>query len=90
MPRRPRQTGERNGHERDVRERLVPGGGKALFRECAARPADGASGRRRQLYSLVSSISSAMRERADDQARSTERSETASASAVSAVVRPAK
>lgn len=90
MPKRPRQTGERTGHERDVRERLVPGGGKALFQECACRPADSASGRRRQLYCLVSSISSAMRERADDQNRSTERSETPSASAVSAVVRPAK
>lgn len=90
MPKRPRQTGEQSCHERDVRERLVPGGGKALFRECAGREADAASGRRRQLYCLVSSISSAMRERADDQARSTERSETPSASAVSAVVRPAK
>lgn len=90
MPVRPRQSGERSGQARDVRERLVPGGGKALFRECAGRQADAASGWRRQLYSLVSSINSAMRERADDQARSTERSETPSASAVSAVVRPAK
>ncbi len=90
MPRRPRQTGERSDPDPDVREQLVPGGGKALFRECAGRRADAASGRRRQLYSLVSSISSAMRERADDQNRSTERSETPSASAVSPVVRPAK
>lgn len=90
MPKRPRQRGERSGPDPDVREQLVPGGGKALFRECAGPQADPASGRRRQLYSLVSSISSAMRERADDQNRSTERSETPSASAVSPVVRPAK
>ena len=90
MPGRPRQTGERSGQARDVRERLVPGGGKALFRECTGRQTGAESGRRRQIYSLVSSISSAMRERADDQNRSTERSDTPSASAVSPVVRPAK
>lgn len=90
MPKDPRKPGERGAYRRDVRERLVPGGGKALFRECAGRRADAASGRRLQLYSLVSSMSSAMRERADDQSRSTERAETPSASAVSAVVRPAK
>lgn len=90
MPKPPRKTGDERDHRRGVRERLVPGGGKALFRECAGAPANAAAGRRRQLYSLVSSISSAMRERADDQRRSTDRSETPSASAVSAVVKPAK
>lgn len=90
MPNRPRKPEERSDHGRGVRERLVPGGGTALFRECAGRRADAASGLRWQLYFLVSSISSAMRERAEDQRRSTERSETQSASEVSVVVRPAK
>lgn len=41
-------------------------------------------------YSLLSSISAAIRERADDQRRSTERGAISKASAVSAVVKPAK
>jgi len=90
MQKHPRKRGEQRGDARELRDRLVPGGGKALFRECTGTRSDAASGRRRQLYSLVSSISSAIRERAADQDRSTERSDKPSASAVSAVVRPAK
>ena len=90
MAKHPRKTGETGRRAQEVRDRLVPGGGKALFRECRGTRRDAESGRRQQLYSLVSSISSAIRLRAEDQNRSTERSDRPSASAVSAVVRPAK
>lgn len=74
----------------DIEGWLVPGGGKALLQECGQGPDGRESRRRRELYSLVSSISAAIRVRAEDQSRSTDRPETPSASAVSAVVRPAK
>lgn len=72
-----------------IAEWLVPAGGVEVYRSC--RSGQGPESRERHsVYELFSSISSAMRERAEDQARSTERSDSASASAVSAVVRPAK
>lgn len=48
------------------------------------------SAERRLAYSLFSSIKAAMRERADDHNRSTDRSAISNASDVSAVVKPAK
>lgn len=48
------------------------------------------SAERHLAYSLFSSIKAAMRERADDHNRSTDRSAISSASDVSAVVKPAK
>ena len=48
------------------------------------------SAERRLAYSLFSSIKAAIRERADDHNRSTDRSAMSSASDVSAVVKPAK
>ena len=73
----------------NVKERLVPGGAQetytSLRQRTAEEPVDGWL-----VYALSSSIKAAIRERADDHARSTERSESSSASAVSPVVSPAK
>lgn len=74
---------------RRTEERLVPAGGVDLYRRCR-RSKDAQSDERYSVYALFSSISSAIRERAVDQKRSTDRSDTSSASAVSAVVKPAK
>ncbi len=90
MWRKPRQPAEHPPRRRELRERLVPGGGQAVYRDCTGPAVDEASRRRRDVYSLLSSISAAMRDLAEDQNRSAERSDTPSASAVSAVVRPAK
>lgn len=68
---------------------LVPGGASCDFvnlRERRSTESDG----RWFCYALLSSISAAIRERAEDQRRSTVRGEISSASAVSAVVKPAK
>ena len=73
----------------DIEKLLKPGGAKrryASLRQTAAEESD----RRWFAYSLLSSINSAIRERAEDQNRSTDRREISSASAVSAVVKPAK
>ena len=72
-----------------VEEMLVPGGGRDLCRTIRDRKSV-ESENRWFIYALLSSISSAIRERADDQCRSTDRGAISSASAVSAVVRPAK
>ena len=75
--------------------RLQPNGGQLLFEQVrqqqadAKRPSD-RSKARFNVYRAVSLISSAIRERASDHQRSTERLETCKASAVSAVVKPAK
>lgn len=77
------------GARAEIEELLVPGG--AVQRYVSSRLAETEESRKRWFaYSLLSSISSAIRERAADQNRSTERGESSSASAVSAVVRPAK
>ena len=70
-------------------ERFEPGGAASAFREVVGLDTPD-SQRRRLAYGLLESMSSAMRERADDQSRSTDRSETPSASAASRVVKPAK
>ena len=85
-----RRSGSQPAEAPDFLERLVPGGGQALYGDLSDGPGGDESRHRRYLYSLVSSIRVAIRDRADDQKRSTERSDTPSASAVSAVVRPAK
>lgn len=73
----------------DIEQLLVPGGAKEAYADL--REKNSREGERRWfLYALLSSISSAIRERAADQARSTDRSDSSSASAVSAVVKPAK
>lgn len=74
----------------DIEARLTPGAGSEVFRRCRLRVPDTGSGQRRGLYSLVSFIKAAIRERAVDHNRSTERDDTPSASADSSVVRPAK
>lgn len=81
------------GNDKPTREELetllVPGGAANTLQEMApANP--GGRARRWLIYVLFSSINAAMRERADDHSLSTERTEESSASAVSAVVRPAK
>ena len=74
--------------ENDLAGRLKPGQALVIF--SALDHLDGTSVRRQRTVQLLSRMSSAMRERADDQSRSAVRSETESASAVSAVVKPAK
>lgn len=76
-------------------QRLQPNGGQLLFEEVHKQIADAQQGNaglqaRFNVYRAVSLINSAMRERAEDHKRSTERLETSKASAVSAVVKPAK
>lgn len=74
---------------RQVEELLQPGVGKVMYESLRSGTTPGAADRSRR-YVLLSSISSAIRERAEDQNRSTDRSDVSSASAVSAVVKPAK
>lgn len=74
---------------RQVDELLQPGAGKVIYESLRCRETPGAAERSRR-YALLSSISSAIRERAEDQSRSTDRPDVSRASAVSAVVRPAK
>lgn len=76
-------------------DRLQPNGGQLLFEQVQSRGADktGDDARSRarfNVYRAVSLINAAMRERASDHKRSTERLDTSNASAVSAVVKPAK
>ena len=78
-------TGTRSGMD----ELLVPGGAARLyvnFNQAGTEESEG----RWFAYALLSSINSAIRERAADQYRSTERTGISSASEVSAVVNPAK
>jgi hypothetical protein len=70
-------------------ELLVPGGAAEAYAGLGKGGAEESS-RRWFAYSLLSSIRDAIRERAVDQARSTVRSDSSSASAVSTVVKPAK
>ena len=78
-------TGARSG----IEQLLVPGGASRLYMSFNKTETEESEGRW-FAYSLLSSISSAIRERAEDQSRSTDRTEISSASEVSAVVRPAK
>lgn len=71
-----------------IEEMLVPGGAAAAYEAVQATSQSRRGGW--FVYALFSSIKLAMRERADDQARSTERTDISRASAVSAVVKPAK
>lgn len=78
-----------NPRRPQVEDLLVPAGGARFFAEhCRGSAAD--SRRRHVAYSLLSSISSAILERDADHKRSTVRSDSSSAAAVSAVVKPAK
>ena len=70
-----------------VDEMLVPGGAARICRECRAGDA-AEPGRWWFAYALLSSISSAIRERADDHRRSTERGAISSASAMGSVTVP--
>lgn len=78
-------TGPRAG----IEQLLVPGGASRLYMSFNQIETEESEGRW-FAYSLLSSISSAIRERTEDQSRSTERTEIPSASEVSAVVKPAK
>lgn len=71
-----------------IEARLTPGGAQQLCHSLPGRTAP--NDRLQRLYRLLSLMSSAMRERADDQSRSALRVDVPSASAVSAVVNPAK
>lgn len=74
---------------RRTRDRLQPDSATELLNRLpASRSAESAE--RRLLYALLSSINSAILALDRDQNRSTVRSEKDSASAVSAVVKPAK
>lgn len=80
---------ERRSRRRHIEASLTPGGAVQVFEDRRT----GTVGKRNEgwfTYALLSSISSAIRERAADQCRSTERSDKANASAVSAMVSPAK
>lgn len=72
-----------------IEQMLVPGGGTELYTDFR-NSASVESESRWFVYALLSSISSAIRERAEDQSRSTERPEISIAADVSAVVKPAK
>lgn len=87
---RPVRRDRRGLSTNEIERRLTPGAGKRMFFELGRQPRGEQSRKRWGLYSLVSVISSAIRARAIDQSRSAVRSETSSASAVSAIVRPAK
>lgn len=74
--------------KKKIEEMLAPGGGAAAYEAVQATSQSRCSGW--IVYALFSSIKLAMRERADDQARSTERTDISRASAVSTVVKLAK
>lgn len=74
-----------NRHQ--IEKLLRPGDGVRLYERFRPRKTDGAL---ELPYVSLSSIRVAIRERADDQSRSTDRSEMSRHSAVSAVVKPAK
>jgi len=80
---------KREFHRRDIERRLVPGGGTDVYESLRSETTPQSSSRWRR-YTLLSSMSSAIRERAADQSLSADRSDTSSATAVSDVVRPAK
>ncbi len=82
-------AGRDQSRRQAIEAMLEPGGGAATYRH-ATEARELHSAARWFAYALLSSISSAIRERAVDQSRSTERSDVSSASAVSAVVKPAK
>lgn len=67
--------------------RLSPGAGRVLFDTVCGSAAERP---RSEVLQFLSRMSAAMRDRASDQSRSAVRSETASDSAVSATVKPAK
>ncbi len=70
---------------------LQPNGGQVLYEQVHRKDTGSAKTKARyHVYRVVSLINSAMRERASDHKRSTERVDTSNASAVSAVVKPAK
>ncbi len=71
-----------------LEDMLTPGGGAAAYETIRKQNKTLCGGW--FAYALFSSIKLAIRERADDQARSTERADISRASAVSAVVKPAK
>lgn len=73
----------------EIEQLLEPGGATCDY--MSLRQTDSEESDRRWLaYLLLSSISVAIRDRAEAQSRSTDRGEMSSASAVSAVVKPAK
>lgn len=73
----------------DIERLLKPGAATSDY--AILRQTDSKESKRRWFaYSLFSSISAAIRERAEDQCRSTDRGEIPRASAVSAVVKPVK
>lgn len=78
-----------SGPRAGIEQLLVPGGASRLYLSFNQTETEESEGRW-FAYSLLSSISSAIRERTEDQSRSTERTEISSASEVSAVVKPAK
>ena len=73
----------------DVERQLVPGGASDHYAKLRRLDVDECE-KRWLAYALLSSINSAIRERADAHRRSTERCGMSSASEVSAVVKPAK
>lgn len=73
----------------DVKRQLVPGGASDHFVKLRRLDVDECE-KRWLAYALLSSINSAMRERAEAHRRSTERCGMSSTSEVSAVVKPAK
>lgn len=77
-----------NDNKRQIEDTLVPGGAGDTYESLTREKTSTSKGW--FAYSLLSSIKLAIRERAAAQARSTERSDIDSASAVSAVVKPAK
>ena len=78
------------GNKKQLQQRLQVSGGIEVFERIHRCTDDAASRRRYNVYRAVSYMRSAMRERADDHKRSTERVDTCNTSAVSAVVKPAK
>ncbi len=73
-----------------IEKLLVPGGGGETLEFVHAKRRDTTSAASWFCYALLSSIKLAIRERASDQNRSTERSDRSRHSAVSDVVSPAK
>ncbi len=74
--------------EQLIKGKLIPGAGLSVYRCLDEQSAQNIAGR--QVYRVLSLMRAAIRSRAVAHSRSTERFETPKASAVSAVVKPAK
>lgn len=88
---KPRSRSSKKQLADQLEQRLSPNGGQLLYEQVRMSATEHENAKARfHIYRALSLMSSAMRERASDHKRSTDRLDTSRASAVSAVVKPAK